>query len=117
MLFIKPAILLEWTRIFVPLGQRNTFYWACRIAMAFNFMLYVSTIAATALACIPLQKLWSPWLEGTCIDRKALDESTASFNLALDIFILLLPHRVIWKLQMTTARKVGISSVFSVGLL
>lgn len=85
--------------------------------MLVNVLLYLSGIVATSLACIPLAKLWHTWLPGKCIDRKALDICTATFNLILDIVILILPQRVIWKLQMTTSRKVGISLVFSIGLL
>lgn len=85
--------------------------------MLANVLLYLSGIVATSLACIPLEKLWHKWLSGRCIDRKTLDLCTATFNLLMDIVILFLPQRVIWKLQMTATRKLGISLVFSIGLL
>lgn len=85
--------------------------------MLANVLLYVSGIISTSLACIPLEKLWHTWLPGKCIDRKTLDTCTATFNLLMDIVILILPQRVIWNLQLTKVRKIGISVVFSIGLL
>lgn len=56
-------------------------------------------------------------MEGHCINKRALDLSSAYFNLVADLFILLLPQRVIWTLQMSRQRKIGVSSIFSVGIL
>lgn len=117
MLLSKPAILLEWTRIFVPYSQRNTFFWVGRFLIIINVLWYGSCIIATVLACVPREKIWHTWVSGKCIDRKKLDICTAAFNFSMDIFILLLPQRVIWKLQMTKNRRIGISVVFSMGLM
>lgn len=117
MLLTKTAILLEWTRIFVPKGTRNTFYWTSRILIALNGGMYLAAIIATALGCIPQNKFWYTWIEGRCIDRKALDICTATTNLVTDLFILGLPQKVIWTLNMTRPRKIGVSFVFSAGIL
>jgi hypothetical protein len=117
MLLLKTAILLEWNRIFIPGPQRNAFFWASYGMMLVNILLYVSAIIALALACIPQEKFWHFWLPGKCIDQRKLDICTASFNLAIDLFILLLPQKTIWSLHMTRSRKLGISVIFSVGLL
>lgn len=61
--------------------------------------------------------LWKFWIKGKCIDRKARDVTNATFNLLIDIFILLLPQKIIWSLNMSKSRKLGISVVFSIGLL
>lgn len=53
---------------------------------------------------------------GQCIDRKTLDICTAFFNFFMDVFILLLPQRVVWKLQMTNYREIGIFIVFPISL-
>lgn len=117
MLLAKMAILLEWTRIFVPHGTRTSFYWTSRILIALNTGMYIAAITATALGCIPQEKFWYTWIEGKCINRKNLDICTATFNLMMDLFILILPQKVIWTLRMTQSRKLGVSFVFSVGLL
>lgn len=88
-----------------------------RALIVANVLLYLSGAIATSLACLPLEKLWHPWVPGHCIDRRTLDLCTAAFNLVMDLSILILPQRVIWKLQMTAKRKLGVSLVFSIGLV
>ncbi|KAH7313900.1 hypothetical protein B0I35DRAFT_436077 [Stachybotrys elegans] len=117
MLLAKTAILIEWTRIFVPHGTRNTFFWATQIALVTNILVYVIGIIMSVVSCVPTEKIWEPWLEGRCFDRKAIDVTTAAFNLFLDIYILILPQRFIWSLQMSRPRKIGVSLIFSIGLL
>lgn len=117
LLFAKTAILLEWVHLFVPRGTRNTFYWSARVMMVVNILLYSSALIANFAGCQPLERFWNFWVSGHCADRKARNTVTGSFNVILDVLILVLPQPVIWKLQMTIARKNGIFVVFSVGLL
>ncbi|KAI1802860.1 hypothetical protein F4811DRAFT_562889 [Daldinia bambusicola] len=117
MTFSKPAILLEWIRIFVPHHERNAFYWTAWALIVINVALYISSCIATIFNCTPPNKSWKPWVEGFCSDRRALDVGMGFFNLAMDVFILVLPQRVIWRLQMTKARRIGVTVVFSVGVL
>ncbi|KAI1744290.1 hypothetical protein F4680DRAFT_444319 [Xylaria scruposa] len=117
MFFAKTAILLEWIRIFVADRQRNAFFYAACTLIGVNLGVYGAGAIATGLACIPREKLWHPWISGRCIDRHTLDSFTAFVNLAIDLGILLLPQKVIWKLQMSKQRKIGLSILFSVGLI
>ncbi|RCI10277.1 hypothetical protein L249_8579 [Ophiocordyceps polyrhachis-furcata BCC 54312] len=116
MMFAKTAILLEWTRLFVPI-IRNSFYWISRVTTFINVFLYLSVIVATSLYCVPVEKVWHKWVPGRCLNRKAVDTCVAVFNLAIDLLILALPQRIIWSLKIDTSRKIGVSIVFSVGLL
>jgi len=77
----------------------------------------VSSIVSSAITCLPHDSIWYPWISGRCIDRKALGLFTAFFNVLVDLLILILPQQIIWSLQMTRSRKIGISLVFSVGLI
>ncbi|KAI1824651.1 hypothetical protein F4861DRAFT_504997 [Xylaria intraflava] len=117
MLFLKTAILHHWIRIFVPKGTRNWFYWIARSIMVANILLYSAAIIVSNLACFPHVKLWQFWVPGRCIDKRNLDLSTSSFNLVFDLCTLLLPQKVIWGLQMDLKRKIGISVIFSIGIL
>ncbi|KJZ73121.1 hypothetical protein HIM_07505 [Hirsutella minnesotensis 3608] len=116
MLLAKTAILLEWTRIFVP-RVHNSFYWACRLVTAFNVCLYVAVLTASVLYCIPAEKVWRRWIPGRCLNRRLVDVNVAVFNFVIDVVILALPQRVIWTLNTNFARKIGVSVIFSVGLL
>ncbi|KAI0970100.1 hypothetical protein F4678DRAFT_480782 [Xylaria arbuscula] len=117
MFFAKTAILLEWIRIFVADRQRNAFFYAACFLIGLNTGVYAAGAIATGLACIPREKLWHPWIPGRCIDRYVLDTFTAFVNLAIDLGVFLLPQKVIWKLQMSKKRKIGISILFSVGII
>ncbi|OAQ60144.1 hypothetical protein VFPPC_10580 [Pochonia chlamydosporia 170] len=116
-LFAKVAILLEWNRIFNPNGVRNGFFWASNIVLVVNILLYTSLTIAALFSCWPVHSLWEPWVDGHCINKRALDLCSAYFNLVADLFILLLPQKVIWTLQMSRERKIGISAIFSVGII
>ncbi|KAI0101050.1 hypothetical protein GGR51DRAFT_563698 [Nemania sp. FL0031] len=94
MLFAKTAVLLEWIRIFVADRQRSTFFYAACSLIGIN-----------------------AGIHGKCIDRYVLDTFTAFINLAIDLGIFLLPQKIIWKLQMSKKRKIGVSVLFSVGLI
>ncbi|RYP21923.1 hypothetical protein DL765_001999 [Monosporascus sp. GIB2] len=117
MLFSKTAILLEWNNIFVPNKRRNWFFWASRIMVVINIMAYTGAAIVVTLSCVPTRKIWTPWMDGTCFARESGDRVTAWVNLAIDTAILLLPQPIIWKLNVTRQRKIGVSFIFSIGLL
>ncbi|CAI6018678.1 unnamed protein product [Clonostachys chloroleuca] len=117
MLFAKSAVLLEWTHIFVPNGVRNKFFWTCHVLIVVNILFYLAFIIVVHFYCNPREKIWNRWIDGTCLDRKRVDAPSAVFNLVMDVIILLLPQRVIWKLNMTGQRRLGVSIIFSIGLL
>lgn len=116
---MKTAILLEWTRIFVPPGKttKNSFYWTCQVVMWVNILYYAAVITAWALSCSPHAKIWTPSLPGKCFNTKAFFVTNASLNLASDIVILALPQSSIWGLQMSRRKKIGVSLVFAIGVM
>ncbi|KAI1116622.1 hypothetical protein F5Y14DRAFT_439754 [Nemania sp. NC0429] len=114
---VKTAILLEWTRIFVPPGTRTTFWWTCQITMWVNILYYSTVVIVSAISCNPHEKIWNPSLPGTCLQTKPFFISNATLNLVSDIIIFVLPQRVIWKLKMSRQQKTGVSVVFAVGLI
>ncbi|KAI0120847.1 hypothetical protein F4776DRAFT_665474 [Hypoxylon sp. NC0597] len=115
--FAKNAILLEWVHIFVPYPTRNLFFWICHTLMVAHVALAIVGILISYLACIPPASEYTPWIHGTCINRKAGDIAIMSFNLFTDLAILILPQRVIWSLNLQNTRRIGVSIIFSLGIL
>ncbi|KAJ8130470.1 hypothetical protein O1611_g3160 [Lasiodiplodia mahajangana] len=116
-LSIKAAIILEWLRIFNPSGERNTFFWLGYAILVLNTLFYASAIFVENFTCFPQEKIWDKTIPGGCIDVSENYIITAAFNVFSDIVILALPQRVVWKLKMTTKRKISVSLVFAVGIL
>ncbi|KAI1207268.1 uncharacterized protein F4807DRAFT_435074 [Annulohypoxylon truncatum] len=116
-LTIKSAIIIEWTFIFVPQHTRNAFYWICQVLLWFNILFYIAMMILPNVACHPHERLWNPLIPGTCINTSISSTLVACFNFATDIVLLVLPQKVIWGLQMSIKRKLGISLIFLIGIL
>ncbi|KAI2617909.1 hypothetical protein GGR54DRAFT_607399 [Hypoxylon sp. NC1633] len=113
---IKAAIVLEWCRIFVPAGVRNKLFWTCYAVAFLNFVASLANMLVLAFGCDPPQKYWNIFLEGNCLDGNATAISASVVNLFFDLVILVLPQRVIWNLQLTLRKKLGVSILFAVGM-
>ncbi|KAI1372416.1 hypothetical protein F4677DRAFT_449534 [Hypoxylon crocopeplum] len=114
---IKISILTEWTRMLVPRGTRNTFLWICYGVIASQAMAMVSIVFALCFVCIPYEKIWDLTLPGHCINKLNIDIGAAAVHLCTDLIILVLPQKVIWSLQMSFRKKLGVSVFFSLGIL
>jgi hypothetical protein len=82
-----------------------------------NILYYIAVVVVSALSCFPHEKIWNPSLPGKCANTKAFFITNASLNLTSDIIILVLPHRLIWSLQMSKRKKIGVSLAFAVGIV
>ncbi|KAI1321389.1 hypothetical protein F5Y16DRAFT_389032 [Xylariaceae sp. FL0255] len=115
-LVVKTAILTEWTRTVVPLRSHNVFALSSKLLWSVNAVFYIVMIISCNLICQPCRRIWDRKIPGHCIDYRILSLASAIFNLILDLTILALPHRVILTLQMSRAKRVGMSMVFAIGI-
>lgn len=118
-LLIKAAILLEWASIVVPAGTRNGFFWASHAVLVMHLTFFLIMIVFVLVNCSPLDKNWNPIIPGKCFNPNPTGTSVAVsvFSLTFDIIIFLLPQRVVWRLQMSRQKKIGVSALFGIGLL
>ncbi|KAI0167918.1 hypothetical protein BJ166DRAFT_521015 [Pestalotiopsis sp. NC0098] len=114
---IKTAILLEWLHLFCPTGARNRFWWTAHILLYANIVFYCAAILALHLSCVPHARIWDKTVPGRCVDTRPLDIASAIVNFVVDVGILLLPQRVIWRLRMSTRKRMGVSAVFGLGIV
>lgn len=121
MFLIKLAILLQYLRFFVPDYKRNKMFWSCHGLIWLNFIFYSSYICLTIFSCHPIKKGWSqqvyPEIKGSCLDLRAVYTVGLAINTASDLSIAILPQPVVWKLQISSKKKIGLSAIFLVGLL
>lgn len=111
--FLKIAILLDWMQIFVPTGTRNSLFWILQALIWGNALFYFIGSFIDGFIC-------SERSVGSMKCNSELVKyivASSIVNLTSDITILITPHWVIWKLNMSTAQKKGISLLFIIGLL
>lgn len=86
--------------------------------MAINMVYCASAlIAGNIISCSASEYTRSETTPSRCVNGKALDVATAALNLLSHVLIFVLPQTMIWKLQMTRSRKIGVAIVLSAGLM
>ncbi|KAL9583412.1 MAG: hypothetical protein Q9212_002719 [Teloschistes hypoglaucus] len=114
-LFVKLSILLLITRIFLVV-QRSVLYWLTQALIWVNTLFYAIAFFLAIFACRPRHKIWNPDEPGQCFDTKSLYITSASFNTFSDVAMLAVVIHIVFKLQMSLRRKVGITAVFGFGV-
>ncbi|KAI0594689.1 hypothetical protein F4775DRAFT_419798 [Biscogniauxia sp. FL1348] len=114
---LKVAILIDWLHIFVPQG-RNAMFWTLHILIWSNIIFYIAGNFAEIFRCTPREKIWNVFYEGgSCpVNIAAQNFSSGILNLISDVIILALPQWIIWRLNMSRARKFGLSLLFMIGV-
>lgn len=70
-----------------------------------------------ALACIPIHKIWTPGIDGHCIDWAPFYYGIQIPNILTDIFIVIIPLRQVFELQMTKVQKNILVGIFGIAAL
>lgn len=111
------AILLEWSRILVPRGTRGGFWWACYALGLIQFLFMFGAVIGLCLSCIPYEAIWDKTIVAKCYDKGIVEKTSSIVHLISDVIILVLPQKVIWGLQLSLQKRLGVSVIFSLGLL
>lgn len=78
--------------------------------------LAISDIIAGATLCTPISYLWDKIIEGGhCVDIPASYRWGTLPNAITDLFMLMLPLTVVWKLHTTQRVKIGLKRTFLTG--
>lgn len=121
MFLIKVAILLQLLRIFVPLNKRNAMFWICHVLIWLNFCFYTVNVFIAIFLCNPVKKNWSSLLSSSnirnCSKVNKFYLIGNAINAASDVSIVILPQPVIWHLQISLKKKIGLGVIFLIGLL
>ncbi|KAH7026716.1 uncharacterized protein B0I36DRAFT_415395 [Microdochium trichocladiopsis] len=114
---IKTAILLDWCRIFVT-GNRikSPFWWGCMALSVLQCVWGLMCIILLNMQCVPHNAIWEFYVPSKCYSLPRVMLASASVQVVTDIAMVLLPQRLIWKLQTGWKRKAGISLIFGIGI-
>lgn len=112
----KVTVLLQIMRLFVATKQ-GLVYWTIQVVIWLNVLFYLANLLAIIFQCTPVEKAWNPVLDGTCFNTVVNFIVTTALNIVSDFMILLLPLWAIWHLQIPLPKKLGVASIFAVGIL
>ena len=116
-MILKLSILFQMLRIFVPNRSASRLMFGTIVGlMVANFVFYIIEFSLAVKQCTPRGRSWNKRIPGHCVGRTNIIY-TAAFNVISDVIIFVLPLNKIWRLQMSLKRKIGISLIFSTGLL
>ena len=115
-MLIKLSILLLYRRVFYVMP---TFIHIVHATMVFIVVVFISFVIGLLLQCKPIAFNWTYVPGGHCglpITKSLI--LSGSVNLALDIWLVLLPIVPLWKLQhISKLKRFGLSAMFSLGIL
>ena len=108
---IKISILLMYYRLFVV----SRFQQVVRLCLVIVAMIGISTTLAAIFACSPVRGFYDSSVKARCIDDVKFYWASACLNVITDAFVLVLPMPMVWRLQTTLRRKIGLSIIFVIG--
>ncbi|CAG8952740.1 hypothetical protein HYFRA_00008984 [Hymenoscyphus fraxineus] len=117
-IFVKTTILILYFRIFHPSKIAVLMIWA-GIVLILGF--YISSVVAFAVMCAPHEGDggWISLRSHIRCGQPSLKLSAAQgiFSTASDLYVLCIPIKLVWGLQLPFRRKLGVSAIFLTGLL
>ena len=110
----KIAILALYLRIFTLKPYRISAYVIGSIVLANWLVAFV----LSCFKCAPFAYNWDRTIPyGSCLDINREYQWITFPNIVTDVMILLLPMRVVWKLQVPRVQKIGLAVTFLTGCL
>jgi hypothetical protein len=109
----KISILLLYMSLF---PNRTFAVWAKGLG-AIVLAWAIACVAGVIFSCNPVNGFWDRSIPSTCIDSTKFFIGNAVPNMVTDTAILVLPVRMVWRLQMSKKRKVAVSGMFLLGSL
>ncbi|OHX01242.1 CFEM domain-containing protein, partial [Colletotrichum incanum] len=111
---IKASILFMFLRIF-PGDKVRMLLWSTQV---FNLLTCLAFLFVGVFQCQPLSLAWEFWSRdrpGHCVNVPNVALSHGGLNVALDVWMLILPAVQIWSLNMKLREKLGVMSMFCLG--
>ena len=105
---IKTSVLLFYARIFPGKQLRMTLWMLFWFTWAWVIVFGITSI----LQCSPVHKAWDPLIPGDCVNLDRLVLGNAIPNITSDIILVLLPVRLVWRLQLPRSQKIALCGVF-----
>ncbi|UQC85176.1 uncharacterized protein CLUP02_10672 [Colletotrichum lupini] len=113
---VKASILLFFLRIFPDKKFRIAVWWTLAYDLFVGFIFIVFSFVQRQ----PTWLIWEGWRDkeprGVILDLNKMGLSHGGMNIALDVWMLILPLTQLYKLNLKMKKKLGIIAMFSVGI-
>ncbi|KAK1468948.1 hypothetical protein CMEL01_00715 [Colletotrichum melonis] len=113
---VKASILLFFLRIFPDKKFRIAIWWTLAYDLFVGFIFIVFSFVQRQ----PTWLIWEGWRDkeprGVILDLNKMGLSHGGMNIALDVWMLILPLTQLYKLNLKMKKKLGIIAMFSVGI-
>jgi len=86
------------------------------IALAACSLWWIIYILMAALQCRPLQAFWNKSIHGACLNSINFTLGIQAVNIMLDVAILGLPMRLVWRLHRPWSERLATAAVFLLGV-
>ncbi|KAI1385850.1 uncharacterized protein F4822DRAFT_356071 [Hypoxylon trugodes] len=110
---VKLSILSLYTTIF----PKKRFSYVCYGVMALSIAYFVSVFLETFVLCKPARYNWDKSIPGECNGENSAYLGAGITNLLIDTIIVALPMPMLFGLQMSLPKKLGIAGMFSLGIV
>ncbi|KAL4995489.1 hypothetical protein BDV10DRAFT_174606 [Aspergillus recurvatus] len=111
---VKLAFLFFYYRIF---PRHLTVRYCVTFGIAFVAVSHLTLFFLTIFSCVPVSHAWDVSSPGRCWMPGVLPYTSGALSSATDLYVLLLPIRTLWALNITTWKRVRLAAVFSLGIL
>uniref|UniRef100_A0A0D2YKD9 Rhodopsin domain-containing protein n=1 Tax=Fusarium oxysporum (strain Fo5176) TaxID=660025 RepID=A0A0D2YKD9_FUSOF len=109
---IKTAILLDWSRVFVPSDKRRSpLWWGCIVLGGLQCVWGITCIILLNMQCIPHRAIWEFYVPSKCYNLPSVMLGSATVQVVTDVAMVLLPQRTIWALNMNWQKKLGVACI------
>ncbi|ORY18981.1 hypothetical protein BCR34DRAFT_582546 [Clohesyomyces aquaticus] len=112
---IRTSILFFYLRLAVE----RTFEKMCKWTFGFVILFFVVFASVTIGQCVPLHKLWdfTGAVQGKCIDTNAFYHVGTVIQILLDIWILVLPYKLVTRIKRPWHEMGALVFIFGLGAL
>ena len=110
---IKISLLLLYKRVFT----NRKFHTAVNVVGGFTVIWCLAFFTKSIWNCVPIRGFWDTSVHARCLNFTSSTIAYAVVNIFTDIVVLALPGPVIWRLQLSTPRKVALTLIFMLGSL
>ena len=111
---VKLSVLYFYVEIFnIRVGFRRFTYGFMGFVVAYG----VASMLCLFTICRPFKATWDKSVPGHCGNTMSAMLATATINTVEDFLVVVMPLPILWKLQVSKQKKLGMSAIICFGLL